>query len=272
MDPAPAPPRTNLEKSSRLPWVVALAIAAALLGGGAWWFLRGGEPPPPPVAAAPPESPAPTPAPDAVAADAVAPERPPLDADSARAALEGASTSPLFRSWLGGDLARRWVTITANLAEGESPRTPLKSLAPAAHFSTVQRGDRLAIAPESYARYDAFADAVGSIDAGTVASVYRRLHPVLEAAWRAMGLSARPLDAATAKALRRIAGARVVDGEVIVLPGDGGYVFADPDLEKLGEVDKHLLRMGPRNERILAAKARAILEALQLPVVTAHRP
>jgi hypothetical protein len=267
----PAAPRSNLESSSRLPWVIAIAVAAIVVGGGAWWLLRTPEEqPPPPAAAAQPE---PAAAGSAEVAETIAPESPPLDADSARAALEGASTNPLFRSWLlGGDLVRRWVTVTANLAEGESPRTPLKSLAPAGHFSTVERGDRLAIAPESYARYDTFADAVGSIDAGTVASVYRRLHPVLVAGWRAMGLSARPLDAATARALRRIAGARIVDGDVFVRPGDSGYVYADPDLERLGEVDKHLLRMGPRNERILAGKARAILEALALPVVAVHHP
>ena len=267
----PAPPRTNLESSSRLPWVVALVAAAAVVGGGAWWLLRTPEQPPPPVATAQPE-PEPAAAGSGAAADSVPPQSPPLDADSARAALEGASPNPLFRSWLAGDLVRRWVTITANLAENESPRTPLKALAPAGHFSTVERGDQLAIAPQSYARYDAFADAIGSIDAGAVASVYRRLHPVLEAAWRAMGMSARPLDGAAARALRRIAGAKVVDGDVLVRPGDNGYVFADPDLEALGEVDKHLLRMGPRNERILKAKARAILEALALPVVAAHHP
>jgi hypothetical protein len=265
----PGTPRTNLQSSSRLPWVVAAVIVAALVAGGAWWLTRPAEQVAPPVAAAP----TPEPAAAASVEEAVAPESPPLDEESARSALAGASTNPLFRSWLTqGPLVRRWVTVTANLSEGESPRAALKLLAPPGRFSTVSRGDRLAIAPESYARYDRFADAVGSVDAAAVASVYRRLHPVLEAAWRALGASTRTLDTATARALRRIAAAPVVDGDAFVQPGDGGYAFADPALESRNELEKHLLRMGPRNERIIQAKARAILEALSLPVAAVHRP
>jgi hypothetical protein len=47
------------------------------------------------------------------------------------------------------------------------------------------------------------------------------------------------------------------------------YVFADPALEALSEVEKHLVRMGPRNERIVQAKARELREALALPAVAA---
>ncbi len=268
MDPEPG--RSNL-RSSRLPMAVLLAVAAAALAGGALWMWRMREPAPAPLVATATAEPT-VAASTAAVDDAVAAEAPPLDAQSARAALEAASPSPTFRSWLGhGDLVRQWLTVTANLAEGESPRVVLRFLAPGTPFTAVARGDRLAIAAESYARYDAFADAVGSVDAATVASVYRRLHPVLEQGWRALGLSAHPLDVATGRALRRIAGAPVPDGDVLVRAADGVYEYADPRLEALGEVEKHLVRMGPRNERILQAKARAILDALQLPLVASKR-
>jgi hypothetical protein len=46
---------------------------------------------------------------------------------------------------------------------------------------------------------------------------------------------------------------------------EGGiYTFADPKLEALPAVEKHLLRMGPRNMRRIQAKAKALLGALEL--------
>ena len=45
----------------------------------------------------------------------------------------------------------------------------------------------------------------------------------------------------------------------------GIWAFADPALEERGDVDKHVLRLGPRNARIVQAKARELREALGLP-------
>ena len=45
------------------------------------------------------------------------------------------------------------------------------------------------------------------------------------------------------------------------------YLYADAQLESLGPVEKHLLRMGPRNARLLQEKARELRTALGLPEV-----
>jgi hypothetical protein len=42
------------------------------------------------------------------------------------------------------------------------------------------------------------------------------------------------------------------------------WSYADPALERLGDVERQLLRMGPRNGRILQEKAREIARALGL--------
>jgi hypothetical protein len=52
---------------------------------------------------------------------------------------------------------------------------------------------------------------------------------------------------------------------VEVVDKGGVYPFADPKLESLGEVEKHLLRMGPRNAGVVQGKARELLAALGLP-------
>jgi hypothetical protein len=44
-----------------------------------------------------------------------------------------------------------------------------------------------------------------------------------------------------------------------------GYAFADEGLERLTGAQKHLLRMGPRNVRIIKEKLRGIALALGIP-------
>jgi hypothetical protein len=239
-------------------WLLVLVAIAALAGGGAWWWFHreAGPPPPSPVA---------TPAP-MVQVPAAEPIKP-VAADRVRDLLEAMSASAVFRSWLAqGDVVERWAAVTDNLAEGVSPRARLRFLAPKDGFKTARRGDRQVIAAAAYGRYDLFADGIGSIDVAAAAGAFRELHSLLEAAYRALGYPEGSLDRVTAAALRRLAAAPVRDGDVVVEAGGSGpgtlYVYAAPELERLGPVEKHLLRMGPRNTRIIQAKARQLERAL----------
>lgn len=256
------PPRTNLSASGgRARWIVPLVLALALGGYALSRWLSPGESPPP-------EQPAPVAAPEPAAPSTVAaaPEEPPATAAEAPALLERASAHPLFRRGLAlPDLVRRWAVLTENLAQGDSPRKELSFLAPRGNFAVVRRGDGLAAAPEGWARYDELAAAVSSVDARAVASAYRRLHVVLEAAYQALGYRPGALDAATARALRRLADAPLAAEDTRLVLAEGVYVYADQKLEQLPEVEKHLLRMGPRNEGLVQAKARELLAALGLP-------
>jgi len=244
-------------------WLWVALAAAALAGGfGAarWWLGRK----PAPEAAAPPAAPAaaPAPAPGAPAA--------PMDPARVRSLLEGLSASPLYRGALAQpDLLRRWAQVTENLAEGVVPRGPLAFLARTRPFAVVERGGKAWISPEAYRRYDDVAEAVASVDAQAFARVYREVHPALDAAFRALGYPEGALDRATAKALRRIEGVPVPDGEVAVVPVGAVWAYADPKLEGLSPVDRQLLRMGPRNARLVQAKARELSQALALEPATA---
>jgi hypothetical protein len=187
--------------------------------------------------------------------------------DRLRELLEAVSVSATFRKWLAqGDLIQRWVVVTDNLAEGVSPRGRLPFMAPRQPFQAVKRGDRWVVAEASYKRYDLLADVVGSVDVAAAVRAYRELHGPLEAAYRALGYPEGSLDKVTAAALHRLAAAPLHDGELEVSPGGDApnpiYLLASPGLEGLGAIEKHLLRMGPRNTRIIQAKARQLERAL----------
>jgi len=253
-----APPRRPRSRFGGSDWLMVVVALAVVGGGGAWWWLHRGPDLPAPAPMAVPALDAQVPVVVPVA---------PVAADRQRDLLEAISVSAIFRSWLAqGDVTERCVVVIDNLAEGVSPRRRLPFLAPRTPFQAATRGGRQVIAAEAYARYDLFADVVGSVDVAAAVRAYRELHGVLEAAYRALGYPEGSLDRVTAAALKRLAAAPVRDGEVVVeaaSPGPGAiYLYSAPELERLGPVEKHLLRMGPRNTRIIQAKARQLERAL----------
>jgi hypothetical protein len=252
------PPRTELHRSSRVPWIILVGLL--ILGGGAvWLWVRRPKPraPAPPVAPAAEAVPSAQPAPSSL---------PAVSPATAKALLAAVAQHVLYqRALVEDDFVHRCAIVADNLAEDVSPRAQLGFLAPTAPFAATESHGKSVIAAASYQRYDGLGDAVASVDAQALARAYRGIHPVLEAAYRALGYPGASLDEVVAKALRRIDASPVVDGEVAVERQAGTYVFADPRLESSGAVEKHLLRMGPRNTRLLQAKAREIMQALGFP-------
>lgn len=236
-----------------------MILAVVVVAGAAWVWLR--------KPAAP--EPVAQPAADASGQQAPAAQEapPPVPDAQAREQLEPLSKDPAFRRWLASadDIVRRWAIVTDNLAQGVSPRKVLEPAAPKAPFHAIRRDGKTIIAPGSYARYDEFAGAVASVDVQAFARVYKALHPAIEFAYRALGYPNGSLDAASARAIRRIEAAPVIDGDVELTPERGVYLFTDPKLEGLNQVEKHLLRMGPKNTRTIQAKAREVREALSFP-------
>ena len=152
--------------------------------------------------------------------------------------------------------------VADNLAEDVSPRKQLSFLAPAKPFNV--KGER--IDPRSYARYDGIADVVASIDAQRFASVVRELKPLLDAAYHRLGYPGKSFDDLAQHALQRLVDAPVVEGPINVVPKGALYRFSDAKLESQGPIEKHLLRMGPRNTKLIQAKAMEIASSLQLKV------
>jgi len=271
-------PRRRRRRTGR--WLAA-ALALGALALGAYLFFQGSLPITLPTALEPapvPETiPSPSPAAPTVTEPLAAPtptepetppeERrlPPLaESDTlVRELATGLSSHPGLSVWLSTDgLITKFVAAVDNIAGGESPRPNLLFLAPVAKFNVVRRGGRLYADPKSYERYDLVADVVGSLDPQRTVEVYRRLQPLCEEAYRGLGKPPGPFDDALAKALRNLLATPVLEGDVELRPKVITYAFADPALERLSPAQKHLLRMGPKNVRVIQTQLRALATAL----------
>jgi hypothetical protein len=176
------------------------------------------------------------------------------------------SSHPNVAAWLTTDgLIRNFAVVVANISEGRTPSTHLKSVTPAGPFRTVDHKGDLLIDARSYQRYDRLADAVASVDAAGSARLYATLKPRIEEANRELGHADGSFDRMLEKAIISLLAVPAVPAAVEVGPRGIVYGYEDPALEMLTPAQKHLLRMGPRNVRLIQDKLREIAQSLGIP-------
>ena len=252
-------------------WWTAVALAVLAAGAGVYLVLSRR-----PVTAPVPRSAAPT----AVAREATPPLGgeaasvivPPLDQSDpvVRALVRALSDNPVVAAWLATDgLIRGFTVAVANIAGGIAPRKALSALRPPAPFRVQERRGRFFIEPRSYDRYTALADAVASIDPMGATKLYATLKPRIEEAFGELGFPDRRFDQVLEQAIVTLVHTPTPEGPIQVVPSTEGigYLFADGGLERLSESQKALLRMGPRNARVIKAKLRDIALALGIPSI-----
>ena len=152
------------------------------------------------------------------------------------------------------------------MANGTTPAPHLRRLAPARPFAVQARGGEIVIDQQSYRRYDGIADTVATLDAAGLARTYATLRPRLHEAYRELGYPDGSVDAAVERAIGRLLDTPLLRPDVEVQPAPVLYQFVDARIERLSPAQKHLLRMGPRNQRLIQDKLREVSAALGLPV------
>jgi hypothetical protein len=258
-----------MEDNDRQVWIGAALFVAVIAAGVL--IYRFASAPPPMTAAAPPPAPAPAAAPAAAL--------PKLEESDAfvRGRAAALSPDPRFAEWLKNDDLAARLTAAANLiARGQVPADAFKFLAPRSKFPALRRGGKIFMDPRGYARYDALANAVASLDAPAAASFFRDLKPLFQQAWNSLGEKGGDVQDVFVRAVSELLRAPNLGGVVELKEGKKGivYVFADGAVEGLSPAQKQLLRMGPKNARRVQLKLREIALALgasntELPLVPA---
>jgi hypothetical protein len=256
----------------RLTMTVVLAAAVLLAGAALWWQQRGTVPiaPPPITSAAPVRSEAPAPAP-AVELPPPAPTSPLSAAEVPRALSDLLGDGA--RLVVTDGFARRFVATVDSLGRDHAPVLAWPVLPTAGRFTVDEAGGTSVPSAANAARYEPFVHVAESVDAAQAARFYRRIYPLLAAAYRELGfprgefhtrliavidlLLATP-QPAQAPAVQLLD----VKGSVPSLRPWVRYEFADPQLQSLAAGQKILLRVGPANERRLKAKLAQLRTAL----------
>jgi hypothetical protein len=249
------------------PWLWLVVAALALATAGAVYLVLGRTPRASPVTAdqrrAGPAAPV-----RPLGGDAAAITVPPLDQSDpvVRELVRQITAHPRIAAWLATDGLIRTITVAVeNVASGKTPASRFGVLRPASGFETIARGEDVHISPRSYARYDDLADAIASIDAAGAARVYATLKPRIEEAYRDLGYPDTPFDRTLERAIVSLLRTPAPVESPRLEPKGIGYAYADPALEGLTAAQKQLLRMGPRNVRVVQSALREIALALGIP-------
>jgi len=263
-EPAPAPVRPRA--SSTGAWVAAALFIAAV--GVAMYIAFGFRTRPTPPPAATSTRPAAT---DTLPALGGRPDTvviPPLDASDSivRSLVQALSESPAVMAWLPTKgLIRNFTLVVNNIADGATPAKQLKSLQPSSAFRVVERAGGTYVDARSYERYTAVADAAASIDPASAAKLYATLKPRIEEAHGDLGGQKGSFDRTLARAIASLLETPIVDDPPRLRPKGIGYAYVDDRLESLTPAQRQLLRMGPRNVRVIKARLREIGLALGIP-------
>jgi len=181
-----------------------------------------------------------------------------------RALVEGLSSHPQLAAWLvDKGLVRSFVVAVDNVARGQNPRTHVRFLEPEGRFAVDEVGARAVISDESLRRYDLFTAVVTSLDTTGTVRLYRDLAPLFEDAYAELG-NPDTFENALGAAIDRLIAVEVPAGQIEVVERIDSWAFADPALERLGPVEKQLIRLGPDNAREVQAKLLTFKTALAL--------
>ena len=239
----------------------------AVIGLAAYLFFSGRSAPPPATSEA---RPAPTAKPPAPADDFEHIDLPALDDSDAlvRQRIGALSSHPLVKAWLGTKgLIRNFVVVVENISHGMNPSGHLRVLKPEGSFLVMNRGNMTVIDPRNYQRFAPIADAAASIDARTAGRLYNSFKPLLQMAYDELG-NQEPIDRAVERSVLGLARVPVVEQDVQVeMSGEGiGYEYSDVRFENLNGAQKQLLRMGPKNIRVIQEQLRVFANAAHLSV------
>jgi len=263
------PPEQEPDRGSRTPiWIAALLLAIAAVVAGVVLSRRPG---PPPTSEQVAQA---TAAPQTEARESLGPpvepiELPPLVLTDplVRELLGRLSSSPTLAVWLATDgLIRAFVVSVENVADGSSPARHVRALAPRSPFRTLDQGGAITIDPRAFSRYDGIANAAAALEPADLARVYSMLKPRLIEAYKELGHPDGDLDAVVERAIVHLLQTPVVEEPVALRPRVLSFRYEREDLEALSPAQKQLLRMGPRNVRIIQDQLRAVARELGIPL------
>lgn len=173
------------------------------------------------------------------------------------------SSHPELAVWMmRNELIRKFVAAVDNIANGHSPAPQIDFFEPKGEFKVHEELGEYSIDPESFERYDIAAEVFASLDTKGCVTLYKKLMPVIQEAYKDLGYPDKDFNDTLKKAMMDLLEVPVVDEPIILEKKVVTYMMADPDLEALSAAQKHLLRMGPANVSGIQGQLRMMARSL----------
>jgi hypothetical protein len=251
------------------PIAITVMFLIAIAGGVYYFFIYEKPEETPPVEQVQEEQPAQALAEEPVIEEGV-PELIQVELDQSdnivRSMAQVLSSHPEVASWLmSKDLIRKFVGAVDNIANGLSPRSQIDFFNLEENFKVIETDGLYYLDHEGYDRYNLVGDVFSSLDSEGWVQLYEQSMLLIQEAYTDLGYPDEDFNKTLTAAIVELLKAPVIEGDILLEAKVISYAMADPRLENLSEVQKHLIRMGPENVRKIQAKLREIGLALGIP-------
>jgi hypothetical protein len=172
------------------------------------------------------------------------------------------------------EFPRRFVATVDNLARQEAPVATWPVHPSPGRFSPDGNAATKTIGDRNARRYAPFVAFATSIDTSSAVTLYRRMEPLLQQAYRDLGMGSRPFHQRVLQVIDVLLAtpepAQPPQVTVVEVKGPAAastrpwtrYEYVDPELQRLTAGQKILLRVGPEHRAALKAKLRELRQEL----------
>lgn len=257
--------------------MVSAAVIVAAIGAvfSLYTYMQEDFSPSPPESAqqvpAPPEPIAPTPPPPHYPIEALVQgeasgepvPRPAEDVDAVmRKALAGVFGASLDKYFNLSGIVRRIVVTIDNLPREKVARALMPVKPVPGTPVTAGSGDALTLDPANAARYETYVQIAEMVPTALLVEVYVRHYPLFQQQYAELGYPGAYFNNRLVEVIDHLLVTPVVPSSIRLLQPKVLYTFADPELEKLSEGQKIMLRMGENNAARIRVKLRDIRAAV----------
>lgn len=175
-----------------------------------------------------------------------------------------AQVSENLAQWFGAkDVIHQYIFLINDISQNQILAKNRKFLQPPKKLEVQKDGQGLYLDEKSYQRYDDFAQTIEQINVNKGVGVYQAFKPLLNHVYKLFSYpDTYQLDDIFLKAAANVIKAPVVEDRISLVKHSLLYKFEDKKLEELSAVEKQMLRMGPKNTKIIQAKLRFLVEAI----------
>lgn len=194
----------------------------------------------------------------------VVPEPLDLSDKAIKQGLITALRAPLLSTLIVNDsILANMVASVNNTAQGTLPENVSLLTPPATEFSVFKQADNQFITPESFTRYNVYAQTFAEIETEDMLALLDQYELQIMAQFEQIALPNAKFTSTLINAINRLLDTPTVNLPIPVISDSAMYKFANPQLEALLPAQKQLLRMGPDNMRLVKAKLRELRTALE---------
>lgn len=154
------------------------------------------------------------------------------------------------------------VASVVNTANGKLPENVTVLNAPKQKFSVFTQGDNQFITPESFTRYNVYAQTFSDIEVESLLRLLNDYNTEIITQFEQITPPNSDFNDTLAIAINELLDTPTVSLPIAVESDSVMYRFVNPQLESLSPAQKQLVRMGPDNMRIVKRKLRELRDAL----------